>query len=84
MAAISPYQNESESVSLGGLTIENRTDRVEIYGSLNLTRAKFGLSDALAWKEVLDAIVQILSADKNLPQQVRLTNKPRPANNPFG
>ena len=40
MMSIRPFENEEESLSIGGLTVENRTDRVELYGSVHLTRDK--------------------------------------------
>jgi hypothetical protein len=83
MVGIKPYQNESQTVSIGGLTIENRTDRVEIYGSLHVTRDKAGLSDAKVFKAILDDIVQALGAERELPERVELTNKARPVKNPF-
>ena len=39
---IEPFANESDSLGIGGLTVENRTDRVSLYGSLDLTRASRG------------------------------------------
>ena len=33
---ISPFTNESESLGIADLTIENRTDRISIYGSIDL------------------------------------------------
>ena len=57
---MNPFQNESESASIGGLTIENRTDRVSIYGTLDITRDKAGQRDARALKQLVDAIVAAL------------------------
>jgi hypothetical protein len=83
MMAIRPFQNESESVGIGGMTVENRTDRVQIYGQLQLTRDKKGLGQARELKNILDTVVKALEAERDLPDQVVLTNKPRPAKNPF-
>lgn len=35
---LQPFDNETQSLSLGDLTIENRLDQLEIYGSLSITR----------------------------------------------
>jgi hypothetical protein len=43
---ISPFANESELLGIGDLTIDNRTDRISIYGSIDLTRDKAGLEHA--------------------------------------
>ena len=51
---ISPFANESESLGIGDLTIENRTDRVSIYGYIDLTHDKVGLEHARMLKAVLD------------------------------
>jgi hypothetical protein len=50
---INPFQNESESLQIGDLTIENRVDRVSIYGSIDLTLDKEGLAKARQLKEIL-------------------------------
>jgi len=83
MAAIQPYQNEAESLAIDDLTLENRTDRISVYGSLELTRDKVGLAHAKALKAVLDAVVAALEQDKNLPDHipVKPTEKVK---NPFG
>jgi len=64
-----PFQNESDSRQIGELTIENRTDRLELYGSLSITRDKPGLAAALALKQILDAAVELLKLEK-LPDQI--------------
>jgi hypothetical protein len=78
-----PYANESESLAVADLTIENRTDRIEIYGRIHLTRDKAGLADAKALKGILDDIVNVLEGQEDLPDKVVLTNAPRPVKNPF-
>ena len=83
MASIKPYQNESESLAVGGITIENRTDRVALYGNIHLTRDKAGLADARTLKAILDAVVKALESQKGLPDKIELTNKPRFVKNPF-
>jgi hypothetical protein len=84
MKTIKPYQNESESLTIADLTIENRTDRVAIYGQVHLTRDKAGLADARALKAVIDQVVGVLESDSALPDKIALTNAPRAAKNPFG
>ena len=82
MSSITPYANEADSLEIGGLTIENRLDQVEVYGDIQLTKDKVGLQQAKALKAVLDAVVQVLEADKNLPEKIEF--KPTDeVNNPF-
>jgi hypothetical protein len=75
------YQNETESLGIGKLTIENRTDRVTIYGSLDVTRDKAGLKSAQELKAVVDAIVAYLQG-QSLPEQIAFKT-PSEKKNPF-
>jgi hypothetical protein len=70
MPELQPFQNESETLQIGELTIENRTDQLELYGSLAITRDKAGLQQALRLKALLDAAVLYLQNEKDLPEQV--------------
>ena len=53
-----PYQNEAEAVEIGDLKIENRLDRITVYGRVDLTRDKAGLENARALKQLLDDVVR--------------------------
>lgn len=64
-----PFANEEQSTQIGELTVENRTDRVEIYGSLAVTKDKVGLRLALEARELIDSIIQQLERD-TLPEAV--------------
>ncbi|MBI1213823.1 MAG: hypothetical protein GC190_20370 [Alphaproteobacteria bacterium] len=75
------YQNESETVDIGKLTIENRTDRVTIYGSLDVTRDKAGLAAVKELKATIDAIVAFLEGEK-LPEHITMKT-PGEIKNPF-
>ena len=80
---ISPFTNESESLGVGDLTIENRTDRISIYGNIDLTRDKAGLEHARMLKAVLDKVVQVLESEKNLPDKIAPPDTPDEVANPF-
>jgi hypothetical protein len=80
---ISPFANESESLAIGDLTIENRTDRLSIYGSIDLTRDKAGLEHAQMLKAVFDKVVQVLESEKNLPDKIAPADVPDEVANPF-
>lgn len=81
MSKFVPYKNESDVLHVGGLTIENRLDRITISGDIDLTADKLGLADARALQQLLADVVSKLEA-QNLPEQL-----PPPANsivaNPF-
>lgn len=83
MASISPYQNEAESLTLGELTVENRVDRVSLYGALELPRDKAGLAQARALKEIVDAVVAALEKERDLPDRVQ-QQPTQKVKNPFG
>ena len=68
---INPFENESESLQIGELTIENRLDRVSIYGSIDLTLDKVGLANARQLKEILDLTLAELEKAP-LPDKISL------------
>ena len=57
-----PYKNESDALSIAELTIENRVDRVSIFGSLDLTKDKQGLAHAIMLKKIIDDAIAELNA----------------------
>jgi hypothetical protein len=80
---ISPFANEFESLGIGDLTIENRTDRISIYGNIDLTRDKSGLEQARMLKAVLDRVVQVLESERDLPDRIAPPDTPDEVANPF-
>ncbi len=82
MSALKPFENETDSMAIDELTIENRVDQLELYGSLSITRDRIGLERALQLKTVLEAAVAHLQAAKELPE--RLSFRPTDnVDNPF-
>jgi hypothetical protein len=77
-----PFENEQDSLVIDELTIENRVDQLELYGSLAITRDKIGLARALQLKQILDAALQVLQNDPALPDQVRFKPSDQ-IDNPF-
>ena len=79
---LQPFENETQSMNLGDLTIENRLDQLEIYGSLSITRDQAGLALALQLKQLIDDAVDHLEQAQDLPTQ--LSTKPSDQiDNPF-
>jgi hypothetical protein len=70
MSKFTPFANESDALSLGGLSVENRVDRVSLFGNLDLTMDRHGLDHAKRLKEVIDAVVTSLEARKDLPEAI--------------
>ena len=51
MTKLTPLADDAASISIGELTVENGTDRIALYGSLDLTRDKPGLAQGRALKD---------------------------------
>lgn len=75
------YANESDSLTLGELTIENRLDRISISGSIELTKDKEGLQYAYKLKRIIDSAIEVLKKS-DLPDHVEL-NANETVENPF-
>jgi len=79
--SFSPYQNEADCLQFGDLTIENRLDRISIFGSIDLWKDKGGLNAAQQLKTIIDqAITELEKCD--LPDKVELA-KAETVANPF-
>ena len=82
MPVLQPFENETQSIQIDELTIENRLDRIELYGALVITRDQMGLQRALEIQTLINATVQSLEAQTDLPQA--LVIKPSETiDNPF-
>lgn len=76
-----PYQNESDCIQIDDLTVENRVDRVSIYGSIDLTKDKAGLAATRELKKIIDAsLTELEKAD--LPDRITLAEQ-ESVENPF-
>ena len=64
-----PYANESDVLDIGGLTIENRIDRISISGDIDLTLDKPGLALAKQLQKLLADVVAQLEKQE-LPAQL--------------
>ena len=79
------FENESESVQLGDLTVENRLDRINFYGRLDVTRDLEGLSKIVKLRKMLDRIEKLLvreNAQGELPEHITITDAVE-IDNPF-
>lgn len=76
------FENETDALSVGGMNIENRLDRISIYGSLDITKDKNGLASALVLKRVIDAAIDEMKRDKNLPDKIAI-DPSQLVDNPF-
>ena len=71
MTDLKPYADESTVLTLGEFTIENRTDRISLYGSLALTKDKTGLGYAKTLQSLLNDIVTELEKS-DLPDEIAI------------
>ena len=77
-----PFKNEADCITIGeDLTIENRVDRVSIFGSIDLTLDKEGLAVAKELKAILDLTVAEMEKAE-LPDKIAITPV-KIVNNPF-
>jgi hypothetical protein len=80
-----PFADEEASVKINGLTVENRLDRVSLYGSIDITRDQTGLAAARELKDLLSEVVaelDKLQAAGQLPAAVEV-EQPETVANPF-
>ena len=64
-----PYANESDVLEIGGMTVENRIDRISISGDIDLTLDKPGLALARQLQKLLGDVVAQLEKQA-LPDQL--------------
>ena len=84
--AFRPYENEADVLQVSDLNVENRLDRIAVFGSVDLTRDKAGIRLATALKAVLDAVVLKLqdeARNKRLPGTIPAPKTARFVKNPM-
>lgn len=84
MTMLKPFADDAASILIGELTIEKGTDRIALYGLLDLARDKQGLAHAHALAALLDQAIQFLEADKSLLDAVPPPVASKTVKNPFG
>ena len=65
---IKPFADDEAASSIGGLSVENGTERVVVSGSVEITRDQAGLERARALKQLADGLVAELEA--GMPQRL--------------
>jgi hypothetical protein len=76
-----PFANESDAVGIGELNVENRLDRVSVFGSVDITCDREGLARVRALKRIVDATAKALE-ERELPDRVE-AKPPGKVDNPF-
>ncbi len=79
------FADDAATLTIGGMTIENGTDRVSLSGSLDIARDRQGLDYAKALRAALDGVIAALEAEKALPARAAppARAKTTKAPNPF-
>ena len=82
---LEPFADEATALRIDDLEVENRLDRVSLYGSVDLTRDKAGLRLARELHAVLGAVVAALEREGDaLPETARTAEREDTVKNPFG
>lgn len=79
------FENESDNAEIGDMTIENRLDRVEIYGSLAITLDREGEALLVKLESLVAGMRRAFDARPDLPDKIALQapgtlDNPAPAN----
>lgn len=80
-----PFANDVDALSIGELSIENGTQRIAIFGQLEVRHDQHSLAQAKALAECLQQIIHHLEQQADLPAQLP-TEVPLPnttVDNPF-
>ena len=80
-----PFADDASSMTVGGLTLENGTDRIGLSGSLDIAKDRQGLAQARALRDLLAAVVVALEAEADLPAKAATPARAKTskAPNPF-
>ena len=80
---IKPYADDAGAMQIGELQVENGTDRVALFGSIDLTRDQQGLEHARRLRDLLAAVVESLETEADLPDQLPPPKPTDSVENPF-
>jgi len=64
-----PFADESATLAIGKLNVENRLDRVSLFGDLDLTLDRLGLEQAKTLQSLINSVVDVLES-QTLPDKV--------------
>jgi hypothetical protein len=78
-----PFTNDNDSLEIGGLTFENREERISVYGDIDISREKKGLEVAQKIAVLLNSVVERLSSEK-LPESIPPAQETDTVKDPFG
>lgn len=59
-----PFENDSQSLSIGEFTLENQGEQVNLYGSMTLTKDKQSLAQAKQLQAILAQAIEYLEKNQ--------------------
>lgn len=59
-----PFENDSQSLSIGEFTLENQGEQVNLYGSMTLTKDKQSLAQAKQLQAILAQAIDYLEKNQ--------------------
>ncbi len=84
MTTMTPFDNDHEVLTIGGLTIENGLDTVALFGELTIAKSKDGLAQAKALQAISSQLVAVLEQMTDLPDEMSVaTAQVEEIDNPF-
>ena len=69
MSKFVPFADESATLAIGNMNVENRLDRVSLFGDLDLTLDQVGLEQAKTLQSLVNSVVETLES-RTLPDKV--------------
>ncbi|PFH08457.1 hypothetical protein BCF11_0812 [Collimonas sp. PA-H2] len=69
MSKFVPFADESATLAIGKMNVENRLDRVSLFGDLDLTLDQVGLEQAKTLQSLVNSVVETLES-RTLPDKV--------------
>lgn len=81
MSKFVPFADESATLAIGKLNVENRLDRVSLFGDLDLTLDQAGLEHAKTLQALLNSVVAVLES-QTLPDKIAVAPVVK-VSNPF-
>jgi hypothetical protein len=78
-----PFGDDSLSFGVAGLTVENGTDQIKIYGEGVITRDKAGQKALGELLDFLELARARLSEDRDLPEHVKAVGSLTTSSDPF-
>lgn len=73
--AFLPYENDHQSLQIGELTFENQTDKVIVYGDIEINKDRQGLNQAIKLQRLFNLIVSELEAAEQAGQLTEPSHK---------